>query len=270
MAYQLTETLPKTNTRYSTERNRHVSMGVLCDGMGGEGNGSICSRLAVQAFGDAFAETGSFNTMWFQRLRMSLYAANAAIHEFKQTTSTINTNSGTTLISAVISDDTLYYVSVGDSPIFLFRRDESGYYTRTRVNATHAHWAHYYYKDGTKYMEYVSKEEAEEINKNRTAQSYCKAAGLYSALCGREIGWMDGSDESGTGIPLKDGDIIILCSDGVSNTLSETDMINIIYDYSEEAHKPRQIAEALIEKVLEASLPKQDNATCVVFKIHIK
>ena len=268
MAYRLTETKPKASARYTTSNERQVNLGILCDGMGGEGNGSICSRQAVQAFAEAFAETGSFDTAWYQRLRMALYAANAAILEYKINTNTENTNSGTTLIGAVISEEKLHYVSVGDSPMYLFRKQRNtGEYTASRINASHSHWFHYFTENGAKYKKEVSKDEADTINQHPSADSYCKPVGLYSAVCGSAIGYMDASGESG--IDLLDGDIIMLCSDGVSGTLDESDMTNIIRNYSAPHHPAKEAAYQMIQAVKANAQARQDNASCIILKVHI-
>lgn len=267
MAYKLTETVPAS--MYNIAKERQVSVGVLCDGMGGEGNGGMCAREAVQAFGEAFAETGSFGSQWHLRLRMGLYAANAAVMQFKQAENCAHSNSGTTLIASVISEDNLHFVSVGDSPIYLFQKSErSNEYKATRINDSHAVWYHYFMQDGTMYQQEVSKERAGEINKNASAESYCKTKGLYCAVLGRTIGYLDESGDKRV-ISLRNGDIVMLCSDGVSNTIDESEMSNIMRNYGAAHHTANEVAYQIMQAVKQNAQPRQDNASCIIFKVRI-
>ena len=266
MAYRLTETVPAS--MFSAAKERQVSVGVLCDGMGGEGNGNMCAREAVQAFGDAFAETGSFGTQWRMRLRMGLYAANAAVMQYKQAENLAHSNSGTTLIASVISEDNLHFVSVGDSPIYLFQKSEkNNEYKATRINESHAVWYHYFMKDGIMYQQEVTKQEAAEINKGASAESYCKTKGLYCAILGREIGYLDETGEEKV-YSLRDGDIVMLCSDGVSNTIDESEMSNIMRNYGAAHHKAKEVAYQIMQAVKQNAQPRQDNASCIIFKVN--
>ena len=167
MAYHMVEELPKKHQRFILSTDRNVCMGVLCDGMGGEGQGDFCARQAIQAYGETFAETGSFNTMWKERMFMSLYAANAAVHDFKESVHKKESHSGCTLVSAVISDDELHYVSVGDSYILLFRKDKSvGHYKEHQLNQRHIQGYKYTTsEDGEVHAEPISEEEEKDLKK---------------------------------------------------------------------------------------------------------
>ena len=265
-AYTLKEQLPEIDTVYQTETERYVHVGVLCDGMGGEGNGSICSRQAVQAFANAFAEAGAYNSMWLQRLITATYAANGGVYEYKYTTRTEETNSGATLVATVISEETLHFVSVGDSYILLFSQDNNGGYKITRLNELHRAWTHYQLTEQGEWVTTcVTPEEAAEINKNKSDSSYCRV-GVSSALIGKAIFAMDTSDA--TGISLSPGDIIILCSDGVTNALSDMVMINTIQNYTADYQPAAEVAYQIIKAVEQHATTKQDNASCIVFKVH--
>lgn len=59
---------------------------------------------------------------------------------------------------------------------------------------------------------------------------------------------------------VRQGDKVLLMSDGIFNTISEAEIMNIL-----ESTKNAAEAASLMEKrVLEASNPNQDNFTCII------
>lgn len=265
MAYHMVEELPKKHQRFILSTDRNVCMGVLCDGMGGEGQGDFCARQAIQAYGETFAETGSFNTMWKERMFMSLYAANAAVHDFKESVHKKESQSGCTLVSAVISDDELHYVSVGDSYILLFRKDKSvGHYKEHQLNQRHIQGKKYTTsEDGEVHEESISEEEEKDLKQNGLPAGIRIRHSVTSAILGAEINKL----ECQTGIKLVDGDIVILASDGILQGLGDIERENTVDNYSEVS--AQQLAQELIRKIETTIKPKQDNASCVVLKVSI-
>lgn len=262
MAYHMVEDRPKESKRFSATDTRSVYMGVLCDGMGGMKNGAWCSRQAVQAYGEAFAETGSFNTMWKERMFMSLYAANAAIHDFKVSEGLQALDSGCTLVSVVICDARLHYISVGDSYIVLYRKKDKKQdeYTATQLNALHVGWEKFVPEaDGNMVRISVEEDEIPALrNEGVRVESY-----LCCAVLGKEIEALDYQMD----IDLQDGDIIMLASDGVMKGLGEIERENLIRNFSEVPAK--QLAEEFIRRIDIGGAPRQDNAACIMFKVSL-
>lgn len=274
MAYHVEEKLPAKSAQFRSERNRQVYMGVLCDGMGGEGDGDYCAREAVQAYAEAFAETGSFNTMWRQRMCMSLYSANAAIHYFKHSVGLLDNNSGCTLVSVVVSDDKLHFISVGDSYIWLFRkkdyREHEDEYECTLLNSLHTTFERTVTDEqGHTTTEYISYEDGMAERKQSLAPNVKlkQVGGPYCALIGNEIGYLSCSPVEG--IRLRDGDIILFTSDGVYKGLGQNNMESVVQVFCAPNVTAQQLSEEIIRKI--ATLGRdsnQDNAACVVFKYH--
>lgn len=285
MAYNMEEEIPRRAIRFSVDNKRLVSMGVLCDGMGGEGKGDLCACLAVQKFAEAFAETGSFNTNWMRRTKMALFAANAAITDYKQATGdynqakgTVSSKSGCVMVAAVICDEHLYYISVGDACIWLFRRTETPTgtgYQQYRLNRPHTLYTKFTVENGIKKEEVITPEEADDLRRNRIPGVMVKTS-PYSALIGDNINFIDDSirsDQDGNqegGIRLKPGDIIILASDGVEKGLGPISFESVMRDFGDEDYSAAQTAAELIKKVEEQSTGKSDNSSCVVFKVSAK
>lgn len=285
MAYNMKEERPKRATRFNVDYTRLVSMGVLCDGMGGEGKGDQCACLAVQKFAEAFAETGSFKTDWVRRMEMALYAANAAITDYKQATGDydqatgkVSSRSGCVMVATVICDEHLYYISVGDACIWLFRRTETPNGTRYqqyRINRPHSVYTKFTVESGIRKKEVITPEEAEELSRNYLPGVTVKT-NPCSALIGDDINFIDNSihsplrDGNKGGIRLKPGDIIILASDGVEKGLGPISFESVMRDFGDEDYSAAQTAAELIKKVEEQSTGKSDNSSCVVFKVSAK
>ena len=265
MAYHMVEELPKKSRRFSVETDRHVNMGVVCDGMGGMEQGAPCARQAVQAYCETFAETGSFNTMWKERMFMSLYAANAAVNDFKEAMDMKGSYSGCTLVSAVISDDKLHYISVGDSYLLLFRKEQgTKQYKEHRLNVRHKDSYKFYTNEaGEEVNELISEEEEIELRKEGLPANIKIRHYVSSAILGDTINKLDCQ----TDFKLTDGDVVILASDGVLQGLGDIERENIVINF---ANVPaQQMAEEIIRAIDKSGKPRQDNASCVVFKISV-
>ena len=167
---------------------------VLCDGMGGHIGGAMASRTACECFmADLLAIEGSVR----HRLIHALEHANAAIAEYVGRSPTY-AGMGSTLVGVDIDDGGLWWVSVGDSLLYLWRRQEIA-----QLNADHSL--------------------APEIDKLAETGKISWAAAhadprrhyLRSALTGEDIEMIDLGENA---VPLEAGDVIVLASDGV-NTL---------------------------------------------------
>ena len=89
-------------------------LAVLADGMGGLNNGSVYSKTAVQAALQSFRDERAEKSDEATLLRI-LKRAREAVEN------TGLTDGGTTFIAALIRDQMLHFISVGDSRICLMR-----------------------------------------------------------------------------------------------------------------------------------------------------
>lgn len=174
---------------------RHFPTGTLaivCDGMGGHCHGGQAATRAAEAFATAFAEQGGCPMV--DRLRGALHAANEAVGElFGQ----CDSFGGCTLLAAFIGGNVLWWISVGDSPLLLWRRGRL-----TRLNADHSMRSLYadLVRTGT-----------------MTHQEMLRRGNmLRSAVTGESIPLVDAPP---TPYPVLPGDKIILCSDGLDDLL---------------------------------------------------
>ncbi|MEQ1615858.1 MAG: protein phosphatase 2C domain-containing protein, partial [Hyphomicrobiaceae bacterium] len=95
-------------------------LAVLADGMGGHAGGATASRLVLDTFMECFNASGAAMPV---RLGAALDAANAAIAQIVSETPGLS-GMGSTLVGAAFGPDGLEWISVGDSPLYLYRRAE--------------------------------------------------------------------------------------------------------------------------------------------------
>lgn len=193
----------------------NVTLFVLCDGMGGTNGGNIASSLAIRTFSD-FIETRltmhinidddlcdnasvDFNSL----LADAASAANKAIYDRAHENSEL-TNMGTTIVAALVADDTLYIANVGDSRIYMLCEDEL-------TQLTHDHS----YVQMLVDMGHITKEEAAN---NPRRNILTRAVGTEPTV---------DTDVISIDMP-KEGSYFILCSDGLYNFLSEDEVKRIV------------------------------------------
>ncbi len=208
---------------------------IVADGMGGHAGGETASRLAVRAFIDAYGFEGAPAG----RLRAALDAANRAIDDAVRENLSLD-GMGATLVAAAVTTDGLEWISVGDSPLYLYRGGRL-----KRLNEDHS-------------MAPVI--EALRESDPVTARGM-NANELRSALVGFEITKVDTSPMPELLLP---GDLVVAATDGL-NTLNIDDTASIISDCRGDG--PEAVTDALLAAVAARAAPTQDNATVAIIEI---
>ena len=211
---------------------------LLADGMGGQVRGDMASSTAIKSFMAAYPETTGPIP---DRLRASLDAGNdalaAAIAEQPELE-----GMGTTLVGVVISERGIDWISVGDSPLWLFRDGQL-----RRLNADHSMAAVFAEMVAAGRM---TQEEAD-TDSNRHA--------LRSAVMGDEIQIIDVASQP---MALQKGDRLLLASDGLM-TLEDAAIARILQTLQDQPLD--RVVDALIEAVEAANNPQQDNTTVLLY-----
>ncbi|MFT5445788.1 MAG: formylglycine-generating enzyme required for sulfatase activity/serine [Gammaproteobacteria bacterium] len=211
---------------------------IMADGMGGHAAGNIASNLVVSTFNKAF--TGSFGKdVPPEVLRVALAKANAALSESIRETPALD-GMGCTMVTAVFSKGKVFWVSVGDSHLYIVRDREL-----IKKNEDHSYGG---------YLDRM-KEQGLEVE----AESGLSRNMLMSAMTGDEIAEVDCVDE---GVQLLPGDRLIVCSDGL-DTLSA----GVIIQTSAWSPTAKECVAALLKAVEDANKPRQDNTTVVVVDV---
>jgi PPM family protein phosphatase len=215
---------------------------VLADGMGGHAGGTLASRVACEYFLATYAnETKA--TPVRDRLRSGLNSANRAIAFEVDLNRTLN-GMGTTLIGTAFGPEGLEWISVGDSPLYLWRAGEIAL-----VNEDHS------LAPLLDEMARIGKITAEEARCDQRRHM------LRSAVTGEDFELVDLSAKP---LRLEAGDCVLLSSDGI-HTLETTEIARLVTAYGKDG--PQAIADALIRGVESLRDPHQDNFTVAVVQV---
>jgi serine/threonine protein phosphatase PrpC len=212
---------------------------VLADGMGGHVGGDVASRLVVEAFCEAYINgTGDIP----DALRSSLNIANEQLANAVEERPKLR-GMGTTLIGCAIREDHLYWISVGDSPLWVCRDG-----ALQRLNADHSMVP---LLDDMVRTGAMDREEAlVDVRRNM----------LRSAVAGKVIELVDASAEPWL---LQAGDIVILASDGVE-TLADAELATLLSNPNEGSLQ--DFADKLMARIAAAGDSAQDNASVILYR----
>ena len=225
-------------THLTDKDGKPCSLVVVADGMGGHAAGNVASNMAVQAF-NKHASTNFPAEYISEVLNGAILKANHSIAETIKETPALD-GMGCTMVGALLQGNSIWWASVGDSHLYLIRNREL-----SKINADHSYGG---FLDA---MAAAGTPIDPEPGLSRNM--------LMSAITGAEIADIDCPS---TPLQLQQGDKILICSDGM-DTLSEGKIIQ----YSEWSDTPKECADALLNAVEEAEMPKQDNTTVIVINI---
>jgi serine/threonine protein phosphatase PrpC len=186
---------------------------IVADGVGGAKGGREAShwaiRVAVERYYDMSSPDPGAN------LRAAVEAANASLYQYIQSTST--QEAGCTMAAAVIRGNTLYVANVGDSRVYLLRNRQITQLTRdhtlTQQKIDHG---------------IIRPEEAETDSGSHVLIRSMGAAQTVQV-------------DLFPPLRLAAGDVVLVCSDGLTNMLKDVEIARVIGD-----KVPKQAARRLI------------------------
>lgn len=183
-------------------------LGVVCDGMGGKAKGELASVCAMDTLLDYYQEEPKplKNIRRFFEQAISLMDRKVARLQDEDGN---YLDSGTTVVSVLVEENRMHFMSVGDSKIYLIRGGAIRSLTREHN-----------YK---LLLEESLQEHA--ITYEEYEKGLEKGEALISYLGMNGIQVMDISSKP---IFLEEGDVILLCSDGLYKALTEEQIANIV------------------------------------------
>jgi protein phosphatase len=187
---------------------------LVADGMGGHSSGEVASKMAVETIANFFRATGEDEELTWpfkmekgrryeeNRLVTGIKLANLRIFEAQQR-DPLYKGMGTTIAGAFFANSGVYVGHVGDSRIYRIRGGEIELLT----------------EDHSLLNDYIKmkKLSAEEIENFPHKNVIVRALGM------RETVQVDVAYEH-----IRDGDVYLLCSDGLSGMITEADMLRIV------------------------------------------
>ena len=191
---------------YIPQEDDEISLFILADGMGGYNGGEIASKLAVDAvknyIKNYFSSIQLDKESIMQFLKEAVEYANEVVYKRSREDKELN-EMGTTLEVCLIYSDKVFIAHVGDSRVYRIRKDF------IRKLTTDHSYVEKLVKDGT-----ITREES---------YTHPKKNMLIQAVgCEKTI-----NPEILVKGFLK-GDILLMCSDGLTNMVSENEIYRII------------------------------------------
>ncbi len=230
------ETIAKTDTGRQRRDNEdsmfaRAPVFVVADGMGGAQAGEVASGIAIDAFKQGLPEVGSAE----ERLAMRVREANHQIYEVSRSEHE-RAGMGTTLTAAYLGDAQMSIAHVGDSRAYLFRDG-----TLTRLTQDHSL--------------------VEELVKRGKLTQEQAAEHPQRSIITRALGPEPTVEVDTRTHPVRDGDVVLLCSDGLTSMIPEERVAQILGS----AGSLAQVAQQLIDDANQAG--GRDNITVILFRV---
>lgn len=206
---------------------------LVCDGMGGQAAGDVAAHLAAEAIKYKLASEGeNVGQAPAHSLKRAVLGANQVILKEAEAHPD-ERGMGTTCTAAIVSPDHLAIAQVGDSRAYLLRDGHLRTLTRDQTVASN--------------LVASGALEAEEVEHSPFRHVLAQALGTHADV-----------KPVITDVELREGDRVLLCSDGLHSTVSDQTIGAIMTGTREVA----AVSEALIAAALAAGGP--DNVTVVV------
>lgn len=203
------------------EFSDEVVWSVVCDGMGGAAGGNIASALAVKVISDKINASYRENmkdSSVKNMLDSALTAANIEVYDFAEARPELR-GMGTTVVCAIVRDNQAYIAHAGDSRAYVVS-DES----ITQITTDHS-----VVQDLLSRGKITFEQAENHPNKN---------------IITRAVGVDKSIDIDFAQVDLNDDDVLLLCTDGLSNYVSNNDILQIMSDGKHYAFADRLVNKA--------------------------
>ncbi len=203
---------------------------LVCDGMGGARAGNVASSMAVELFMEEFRSAGGEDR---ERMLRAADRANREIYR-RSLQDPECAGMGTTLVGALAGEEEAVVLNEGDSRAYYVSGG-----TITRVTRDHS-----LVEDLVERGELTREEARSHPHKN-----------LITRALGAEPDLMADSFRQ----PVGPGDALLLCSDGLSNVVTEQELLEQVG-----REEPEKCCERLLQMALDRGAP--DNVTAVLIR----
>jgi serine/threonine protein phosphatase PrpC len=227
------------STRSSNEdafgNSPELHLFTVADGMGGHAAGEVASKMAVEAIQEYMASTENEPdiTLPFsipgnlplvaKRLVAAGKLANQKIYQLGQKEQKY-AGMGTTVVSLLVDGSTAYVVHAGDSRAYLIREN-----TIRQITNDHSLVKDY-------------------VRQGILREEDTLAHPLKHVIT-RALGTNPQVEMDVNTVPLNDGDLFLLCSDGLSNPLTDRDLIDSVLNSRPDLEeKSRNLVELAMKK----------------------
>ena len=203
----------------------------VADGMGGAQAGEVAARIAAEAFEKQLSESGNAE----EKLARAASEANRQIFELARSDAS-HSGMGTTLTGAVVTDNEVSIVHVGDSRAYLFRDGELRQLTRDHSLV-----------EELRRRGRLTSEEAEEHPQR--------------SIITRALGPDEEVEADLHSHQVRSGDVFLICSDGLTSMVREERMRQILA----QSQSLKGAVDALVDEANRRG--GRDNITVVMFRV---
>lgn len=205
----------------------------IADGMGGHASGEVASKMAIEILRESFKKGGEPLP---ERLSSGVKLANRAIYEAAQSQSQLN-GMGTTLTALQLEGNRLSIAHVGDSRAYLIRGGVIEQMT----------------DDHTIVSEQVARGM---ITREDAARSDMRN------ILSKALGIAPEVDVDIEGLTVSEGDQLVLCSDGLSELISDDEILSEV----QSSKRPEIVCDELVDLAIQRG--GEDNITVIVAHLH--
>ena len=218
-----------------TQIDKEGLLALVADGMGGMQGGAEASSRAIAVISEDFSLLDRAEPLEPQ-------LAGCVDHACEEVYAMLQGTGGSTIIACMLYQQQLYYAGVGDSYLYLLRHGEL-----IRVNK----------EQNVLHRNYLNLIRGGSMDptlakKDREAQAVTQFLGIDRL---EDVDWLRRA------LPLEDGDVLLLCSDGVGGVLSQQEFRDCM-----RLKNANDVCRALNDAVVKKQLPHQDNFTAVVIR----
>ncbi len=192
-----------------------VAWAVVCDGMGGVAGGNLASSTAVKLISERISSSyriGMSGNSIKNMLTSAIIAANISVFDMAQNNQEL-TGMGTTVVVAIIADETVYIAHVGDSRAYILSKGKLNQLTKD----------HSFVQEMVDSGQLTVDEAREDPRKNLITRALGVGEEIRVDFCQEFI---------------TEDEVLILCTDGLTNFVEPNEIYeltsdNKFYEYAE-------------------------------------
>lgn len=185
--------------------SRDALLMVIADGMGGHYYGEVAAQIAVQTLIESFQrQAGPMLDNPFLFLQQSILNGHYAISDFSEQ-HRLEDSPRTTCVACIVQNNVAYWAHAGDSRLYLIR--DGRVLTHTRDHSR------------------VQLLLDQGVINEAQAAVHPERNRVYSCLGGPRLPEIEFSHKT----PLEEGDVLVLCTDGIWNAVSDETLAKALY-----------------------------------------
>lgn len=221
---------------------------VVSDGIGGHRAGEVAAEIAVEVLSQVIANSNGRAPL--ATLKQAVQAASQAISN-QARDDTQRLGMGTTCACVWIIADRLYIAAVGDSRIYLLRGK-----SLQQLTTDHT-WIQEAVERGLLDPQEARRHPNMHVIRRYLGSTLPPSPDLRLRLHPDDT---DDQAEANQGAPIETGDIVLLCTDGLTDLVTDEEIQSIL-----SGHEPAEAAQALIDLACERG--GHDNITVVLIAV---